>query len=256
MRIAILLSGRVCKYKSFLELLENNKRKYDIDLFVSVNDEYDKNIQFYDKFIDDFNYYLKDIYIRKYIVPNNFHNEYLSSNKLHNYIYRSLSMFYNDNNCFNMAVKFADDNNFEYDLYLRTRSDIYNSELKLPFSDYLDNINNNILYCVNPINKFTICLTNKNEQIINNRFHSHANKEDIIHHGKWVTGDISFGNIENMKKYCNCYDYVIQKNNEYNENFFICFEHTITMYLESINIKWNFFEYNYEYCESRNNYEF
>ena len=72
MRIAILLSGRVCKYKSFLELLENNKRNYEIDLFVSVNDEYNKNIQFYDNFMNDFSYYLKDIYIRKYILPNKF----------------------------------------------------------------------------------------------------------------------------------------------------------------------------------------
>ena len=250
MNIAILISGRIHHYSSLLTLLNNNKDNYNIHVFMSVNDN---DFEFYDKLKDDLKYFIKGINISKYEIPPNFYNIFMiKCNNIYNTAqYRTLSMLYNDNKCFNMAIDYKNKHNIQYDIYLRTRSDIICKDF--PFSKYSLKSINDYLYCVNPICKFTLAITNNPDgEFINGRHHCYG---DVKHHGKYVTGDIAFGNEYNMMKYCNCYEYVLQKNEEYKGNYFICFEYSITTYLEDININWVFFDFDYAYIHNRTEYE-
>ena len=163
MKLAILLSGRIKPYEHFLNLLFKIGNKYDIDVFISINDVYSF---FYEKVKQDFGDYLKGFRCEEYNVPENFINVWYNKIEGHNnYMlnqfekqtaaYRSLSCFYNDKQCFNMATKYADDNNFVYDIYLRFRSDIIVEDL--PHFD-IPKINENIICSVIPINKFTLSI--------------------------------------------------------------------------------------------------
>ena len=238
-RIAILLSGRVKKIKSFLSLLEKEKNRYDIDVFISINYTFSN---FYLKIQELLGPYLKGFNCVKYNLPDNFSNVWLLK---YNFVYNTLSCLYNDKYCFKMATEYADKNEFEYDLYLRFRSDIIVD--KLP--DFNNEEINSVLFCVNPFFKFKLAITsNPNNESINGRFHCYG---DMKHNGKYVTNDIAYGNRKNMKIYCSCYDYIFEKNEENKGNYFICFEYSITTYLEDIGVKWNFFDYNYIYMEDR-----
>ena len=149
-----------------------------------------------------------------------------------------------------MATKFADDNHFSYDVYLRFRSDIYVDN----FPDfYTYDIDNSILFSVVPFCKFQLAITNNpNGEVINDRYHCYG---DIKHNGKNVTSDIAFGNRSVMSIYCSCYDYILKKNEEYNGNYFICFEFSTTTFLEDSGIEWHFFDYEYVYVDNRNEYQ-
>jgi hypothetical protein len=110
-----------------------------------------------------------------------------------------------------------------------------------------------VLFSVNPFFKFRLAITsNPNNEMINGRLHCYG---DMKHNGKYVTNDIAYGNRKNMKIYCSCYDYIFEKNEENKGNYFICFEYSITTYLEDIGVKWKFFDYNYMYMEDRNTEE-
>jgi hypothetical protein len=69
--------------------------------------------------IDTFNIFNSN----KSIAP---HKRQVKLKKINNKFvpYNCLSMYYNDMITFNVACNYADDNNFEYDLYLKFRSDI------------------------------------------------------------------------------------------------------------------------------------
>ena len=250
MKLAILLSGRIKLYEHFLNLLKKIGNKYDIHVFISINDVYS---DFYEKVRQEFGDYLKGFHCEEYNVPENFtniwynkveghHNPELTHFEKSTAVYRSLSCFYNDKYCFNMATKYADDNNFEYDIYLRFRSDIIVDDL--PIFD-IPKMNEDVLFSVIPFSQFTLAITeNINGEWKNNRYHAYG---DIKHHGKNVTGDIAYGNRKTMSVYCSCYDYILKKNDENKGNYFICFEYSVTTFLEDSEIKWNFFPYNYIY---------
>ena len=254
MKVSILLSGRINSYKYFLKLLSKIGEKYDVDVFISINDTYSDA---YENIKQQFGKYLKGFQCEEYNVPDNFknvwynkvegmENPFIQKFEKDSAAYRTLSCVYNDTICFNMATKYADDNKFEYDVYIRTRSDIIVNDL--PNFD-IDNIKNNVLFAVIPFSKFTMAITNNPRgEMINGRHHCYG---DIKHHGKWVTNDIAYGNRNTMSTYCSCYDYVLQENEKNKGNYFICFENTITIFLEESGINWKFFDYKYIYDTMR-----
>ena len=242
MIIAMLLSGRIKSYQNLLKILE--KSNDEIHLFISINDDYLKNNEFYDKLQKDFLKFLKNIQINDYILPSNFYN-----NNRHNIqngmaYYRTLSCLYNDKRAFVMMKEYINNHNINYDYIIRFRGDIIAD--KIP---EFNNFDKNILYCVIPYNDFTLAITaNPNGEFKNGREHCYGN---IKFNGLQCTNDIAIGNLSNMELYCNCYDYVLSKNIEYNGNYFICFEYSITTYLYENNINFEYFKYNYNYCNNR-----
>jgi hypothetical protein len=248
MRVAILLSGRVKKYNNFLKLLKEYVNKYEIHVFISVNDTWS---EFYDILKRQFGDLLKDIHVEPYIIHSDFsNNKYLRTHVLpqmtyNTYMmtYNTLSMLYNDQKCFSMVEKYSEENNIQYDIYVRTRSDIIHTSF--PFVDYFCNLDKNILYCINPLNKFTLAITdNPNDEYRNGRFHVYGNTQ---YNGKFVTNDISFGNKDNMNIFCNAYNYYLEMNKKENGNIFIIYENAVTVYLLDIGVNWSFFEFDYQY---------
>ena len=255
MRLAIFLSGRVKQYETFLHLLQKNETKYEIDVFISVNDIYSG---FYEELGKRFGKYLKGFNCEEYNVPENFQNvwynkiEGQSNFMMNNFekntaAYRSLSCFFNDTYCFYMATKYADDNNFEYDIYLRFRSDIITDD----FPDFdIAKVNENILFSVTPVALITLAITeNPDGEIINGRYHGYG---DIKHHGKHGTCDIAYGNKYTMSVYCSCYDYILKQNIVNKGNYYICFDHTMLVFLEESDIQWEYFQHHYVYVDQRN----
>jgi len=245
MLICILLSGRIKSYKYFEVLMNHIKHLHTVHLFISVNDELNEdNKLFYDEFKEKFKEFIKILKINKYSLPDNFinrNNDTISAGKLIN----TLSCFYNDKMAFLESEKYSNMHSIDYDVYLRFRTDIIVNSLP----DF-NNFNKNILYCVKTVNNFNLAITdNPNGEYKNDRRHCYGN---ILHHGKYVTGDIAFGSKSQMKIYCNCYEYILEQNIKNNFNYFICFEYNLTCYLHDINVDWCFFNYDYNYHLNRN----
>jgi hypothetical protein len=264
MRVAVLLSGRVKKYKNFLKLLQkyaSDNTNNQIDVFISANDTW---CEFYDTLKKHFGNLLKDINIEPYVIHPDFKNNIYLTNQnitlknwthptttLYNMTFTSLSMLYNDQKSFNMAEKYAEHNNFQYDLYIRTRTDIVHNSF--PFVDMFCNLDKNILYSANPFNKYTLCITdNIDGEYRDGRFYCY---DDVRYNNKSVTGDIAFGNKDNMNIYCNAYNYYLEKNKQKNGNVYIIHECAVTVYLYDIGVNWEMFEFDYVYETNRNEME-
>ena len=243
MLIAMLISGRIDNYYDLKKILDNST-EHIIHLFLSINDDYEENKIFYDNFKDLFKKYIKQIYIKKYVCYDNFINTNIDTINNGNVYLKTLSCFYNDNNCFKLADEFENMNSINYELFVRYRSDI--------ISDSLPNFNNydkNILYVVKPFNYFTLAITdNPKGEYKNERRYCYGNTK---YDGKYVTGDIAYGSKELMKIYCNCYDYIIEQNEINNGNYFICFEYNLTTYLYDSNVNFLFFDFDYKYNTDR-----
>jgi hypothetical protein len=245
MLICILLSGRIKSYKNFEILMNKIKDLHTIHLFVSVNDEFDENTtKFYNDFAEKFKEILKVIKIKKYVLPDGFVNT-SQATKSAGKLINTLSCFYNDKMVFLEAEKYSNDNNINYDVYLRFRSDIIADTLP-----NLNHFNKNILFCVVPVNFFDLAITdNPNGEYKNGRYYCYD--VNRLHSGLFVTSDIAFGSKDLMKIYCNCYDYILEQNIQNNGNYFICFEYNLTCYLHDINVEWSFFDYDYKYDINR-----
>jgi hypothetical protein len=111
-------------------------------------------------------------------------------------------MYYNDNLSFQSACNYADENNFEYDCYMKYRSDILNDSIP----DII--LSNEIkIYSIVPMCNF-----------ISGGLFSYPIVCDIY----------AFGNRQSMRIYCNTYDYVLNKNIKYNGKYYIAFECSLT----------------------------
>jgi hypothetical protein len=224
MKIALLISGKSVSYEKYLiPLLE--KSEYDIDVFVSVNDN---DGPYYDELKKKLDKWLKGIYINRYKLPENFENNGTVSRFLkigrkcgEIILEHSMSCYFNDNHSYNMATNYADENNINYDIYIRFRSDIISD--KLPELK----IRGDTLFCVTPVANFNL-VHDTNPKYFN----------------KPVTGDIAYGSRNAMKIYCNTYDYVIEKN-KYNNDLFISFECCLTMNILDNCENFEFFKYSY-----------
>jgi hypothetical protein len=184
---------------------------------MSINDE-NEYCNYYNEMKIKLKPWLKNIIIKKYIIPEEtadlFNpNESISSNRIQTNLQpengkklpiHCLSMYYNDNKCFKMACEYADNNNFEYDYYMKYRSDIINSTVPIIYSKEKDNIH---LYCAIPLCNFTS---------------GGLFKKPII------CDAFAWGNRKTMSIYCNTYKYCILKNKEYNGKYYIAFECSLT----------------------------
>jgi hypothetical protein len=143
MKIAVLISGRITRYDHCLiHFLINSSKINDMDLFLSINDD---NIeceyfQIMKKILEP---WIKCCEIKKYEIPPKIvdifnSNESMASHKIQCNLqninnkflpYNCLSMYYNDNKSFEIACQYAEINNFEYDVFLKYRSDIINNDI-------------------------------------------------------------------------------------------------------------------------------
>jgi len=257
MRIAILLAGRITRYKErLIPLLEkyNNENPNDIiDVFMSINDDYIVYYDYYEELKNNINIkkWLKDIHIEKYKIPDNFNNigtktHFTNANRgsyADTMLYNSLSCYYNDANVFRMATEYADKNNFDYDIYLRTRAEVVSDRLPI----FIQEKSENVLFCAIPIVNFKLYITdNPNGAFIKNKYHCYG---PVKFHNKDIIAEIAYGNREAMKIYCSTYDYVLEQNKKTNGELFICNETTLTISilenLETSKCNYQFFKYVY-----------
>jgi hypothetical protein len=240
MRIAMLISGRAARYDVCLLNLLQNTTYHEIDLFMAINDE-NTDCEYYNVMKKKLAPYLKKCIIKKYEIPQEIFemfnsNESISRTgtqfnlqKINNkFVPNScLSMYYNNNLAFNMACEYADTNLFEYDCYMKFRSDI--TDFVIPKEIPIIKNEDLHLHCpIPPCNFISNGLFNK--QIIND--------------------SISWGNRNTMKIYCNTYNYTIEKIKEYNGKYFVAGECSLTDNIYENNLFHTF--YNIPYSLEKN----
>tara|TARA_B100000941_G_C28146603_1_gene370376 strand:- start:52 stop:591 length:540 start_codon:yes stop_codon:yes gene_type:complete len=136
-------------------------------------------------------------------------------------------MYYNDMIAFNAACKYADDNNFEYDLYLKFRSDII-----------ADNIPENIIKPDNNIHLYS--------HIPHCHFMSGGLYRKLV-----LCDCYAWGNRETMKIYCNTYNYTINKIKLYNGEYFVNGEACLTDNIYENNVEFSYHYYGYRLDKNR-----
>lgn len=113
-----------------------------------------------------------------------------------------MSMYFNDMNAYNMAIKHSVNNNFEYDCVMKYRADMINTTMP----DLL-NKNNNILYSVQPL-----CW--------------------VVTQGIYKTLCVSdawcWGSPTIMKQYCDTYNFVLDILKKQNGDYYIAYEDCVT----------------------------
>jgi hypothetical protein len=214
-----------------LPLLKNNTN-YIIDIFIAINDE-NENCNYYELMKSNLTNWLKGCIIKKYIIPNEIKELFNPTNQCNlqkiddKYVPNNcLSMYYNDNLSFNLACNYADANGFEYDIYMKYRSDIINNNLLINVTE-----NNYIqLNCVIPICNFTS----------NGLF-----KKPI------VSDAFAWGNRKTMNIYCNTYDYVLKKIKEYNGNYYVAYECSLTDNIYENNVPITYYNIPYSLDKNR-----
>lgn len=208
MRIALLISGRLTRYEEcLLPMLENCSDKHTIEVFASINDG---DSEYYNNAKTILSKFLKGLYVKPYELPKDFNHthEFKFANLLMDGVYvpyNQMSMYFNDNNSFNMALEYSKNNNFEYEIIMKYRADIINNEM--PFIINQNFVNNNILYSIKPI-----CV-----------FESHGIYKRTI-----ISDAFAWGCPEVMQKYCDTYNYVLNKLKEFDGNYYIGFEDCVT----------------------------
>lgn len=226
MKIAMLISGRAARYEMcLLPILESCNNGYEIDLFMSINDE---DSLYYKVMREKLAKYLKGVYINKYKLPEGF--TYTHSGSRWNFQlingeympYNIMSMFWNDHNAFEMAVQYAKENNIHYDLFMKFRSDIAHTSIPelMKFDDETFH-----LFSIFPSCHFT----------------SNGIYKVPIISDAWV-----WGNYKSMKVYCNAYDYILRKNKETNGAYFICFESSNTDNVVENNLHYTYVKHPYK----------
>lgn len=236
MRIAVLISGRSVRYEvCLLPILKNSK--YDIDLFISINDT---PCKYYNIMQDRLLPWLKGFYICPYTIPKNFVENIhpLTSKQCIDgkfLPFNVLSMFFNDANAFNMAKKYADRNKFEYDAYLKFRSDIIADDFPKIIRTDEYKIFSTIPLC------FSNCgIVDRELGIVNENIKV-----------PWVSDAVSYANRKSMEIYCKTYDFTIQINQKFDGNYHIHYESCLTQNLYDNKIDIHHFNYNYGLDKNR-----
>lgn len=212
MKTALFISGRLtCYEENLINVLNTTFCENDIDLFISINgvrDEYHIEAE------DKLNKWLRKIDYEVYNVPDDFVNTHPDSvRQLVNgkYVsYTVMSMFYNDKKNFLNIEKYAKENNIEYDIVSKFRSDIFfiNPFVRFlfdPFSQQKD-----VLFCCSPPCQIIL----------------YGDKHPD---GPLCVADIfALGSMEVMRRYCSVYDSIFKMNKKYNGNFRLIGEPTLT----------------------------
>lgn len=226
----MLISGRIARYEDCLLPMLIKENKYEIHLHLSINDYYS---EYYDMVKKDLFEYLKTFNIEKFKIPKNFLNENkLTVNQIVEGIrgpHNQLSMFYNDKISMKNATSYADQNDFEYDAYLKFRPDIIAKNF--PFIETI-NSKEFLIHSAIPYVQSFCPVVDENKKRLS---------EEIK--VPWVCDAIAYGNRMSMIEYCNTYDYVIRVNSLF--NYPINFEPCLTQSLYSKSISIKFFKYKY-----------
>lgn len=193
MKVALFISGRCFGYKECLiPILNVLKNKYEIYLFLSINSDIDQEM------ID----ILKPA---KYEFKRFFYDDEWIENRLKNNCsflgpYNQLSCFYNDKNNFKLIEEYEKENNINFDVISKFRSDMM-------FRD---------------INQIKFEKDNENDCIL----HNVELESTIRWHGissPLLSDAFCFGNKKSMKIYCNTYNWIKEKdielNGKYNRTF-------------------------------------
>jgi len=239
MRIAILISGRATRYDVCLLPLLIQNNDVNIDVFMSINDE-NENCDYYNEMKLKLKPWLKSCIIKKYIMPEEIIDLFNPIESISNEIqinlqkingkylpHNCLSMYFNDNLSFKNACEYADNNNFEYNYYMKYRSDIINTTIPKIYSEKEDNIH---LYSAVPMCNF----------ISKGIF-----KKPI------VCDIIAWGNKKTMSIYCNTYWYVLNKINEYHGKYYVHGESSLTDNIYENNVPISYFNIPYSLDKDR-----
>jgi len=228
MRIAILISGRIARYECCLLPILNNSGYHIIDLFVSVNDK-NTECEYYNNMKINLQKWLKFISIKEFIIDKEIYDMFnpdkqVNLQEINNKLvpYYTLSMYNNDMITYNEACKYADKNGFEYDIYLKFRSDIIANNI--PENIIRPSADKTHLYIHIPECNFISLGIYKNP----------------------IVSDIyAWGNRQTMAIYCNTYNYVINKIKLYNGNYIVHGESSLTDNIYENNVEHSFHYYGY-----------
>lgn len=243
MRVAILISGRLKCYETrLLPLLKNSN--YDIDLFISINAERD---EYHNKALNDLSKWLKGEYICTFLVPQEYKNIFINLNSGINepLPYNQLSMFFNDRKCFELATEYADNNKFEYDAYMKYRSDIITDELP-----DIKTKNDYKIFSVVPWNNYYSSVIDRSKPTIYNSAGDWRLPETI--NIPWVSDAIAYGNRISMDAYTQTYNYCLEMNQLWNGYYPIAFEPSLCQNIYDKKIPVEFFHQPYSLDPSRN----
>jgi hypothetical protein len=242
MRVAVLISGRLKCYESCLiPLLKDSQ--YDIDLFISINGERD---EYHNNALYNLSKWLKGEYICPYTVPQSYKDIFINMNSGTNepLPYNQLSMFFNDRNAFELATQYADDNNFEYDAYMKYRSDIITS--KLPDIQKNDEYK---IFSVVPWNNHYSPVIDRTKPTIYNSPGDWRLPETI--NAPWVSDAIVYGNRASMNAYTKTYEYCFEMNELWNGLYPIAFEPSVTQNVYDKGLEVKYFSESYTIDPSR-----
>ena len=226
MRIAMIISGRAARYDvCLLPILE--ACNYEIDLFLSINDN---DGLYYIVMREKLAKWIKGLYINPYSIPENFKNEFTPNDFTRCYqkingiwlTRNQLSMYYNDSNAFKMACNYSVEHGFEYDIFMRFRSDIFDT----------------LMPTISPVDPSTLVLHSIASLHLNTTFGKHRRQP--------VSSDWVWGNKKTMDIYCNTYNYVLKENELSNGKYLFHFEsnHTDNMVDNGIHIEYHSIKYN------------
>lgn len=136
--------------------------------------------------------------------------------------YNPMSMFFNDRKSFDMATKYADDNGFEYDAYMKYRSDIITSSLP-----EINNSDEYEIYSVIPWCNHTVPTVTR----------------DPLGYGEevpWVSDAIVYGNRKSMNAYTETYNFCMEMLELFEGRYPCNFEPSVTQnaYDKDLSVKY------------------
>lgn len=231
MKVALLISGRLKCYETcLLPLLQGSS--YKIDLFVSVND---KESSYYEQAKINLSSWLRGLYVKPYCFPDKFNEIFVNvnTNLPEPKPYNPMSMFFNDRKAFNMAVEYADTNEFEYDAYMKYRSDIITSSFP-----EIKKSNNFEIFSVVPWCNHTAPLVVR----------------DPIGYGNlvpWVSDAIVYGNRNSMRAYTDTYNFCLEMLELFDGRYPCNFEPSVTQNSYDKNLSIQYFNNPYTIDPSR-----
>jgi len=209
--IAIFISGRmVCYEECLIPLINNLNNKYNIKLFFSINKfSLDKihNIEtIKNELKNNFGNLLGYLNFEDFKLPSSF-----VENRLHNnkdvFSYNELSCFYNDYINYNLIINYEKENNIEFDIICKTRSDIKFENNDITFN--FDNTNQ-------------LIIRNKHFLEIRHWGHTYYNTPIMI------SNDFAYGNKSSMAYFCKTYYWILENDIYLKGNYIFAFEIYIT----------------------------
>jgi len=242
MRVAVLISGRLkCYERCLIPLLESSD--YDIDLFISINAERD---DYHNQALNNLSKWLKGEYICPYVIPQHYKDIFINMNSGTNepLPYNQLSMFFNDQKAFELATQYADDNNFEYDVYMKYRSDIITNSLPS-----IQTIEEYKLFSVVPWNSHYSPVIDRSKPAIYNGPGDWHLQETID--APWVSDAIVYGNRIVMDAYTKTYEYCLELNELWKGLYPIAFEPSVTQNIYDKGLEVEYFSAPYTIDPSR-----